>query len=709
MQSSGDRITTYKVEIPSAGLTAGVTTLVLSWLFIALWDLLFLDEAADPTGYGIIRTLAPLAGMIPMALRLLRPEDLDSDEEAYTTFVRFTTLVCILAGLLSIGDLIIPSAEETTRGIWWLVSSRMFSLFGYVGTPLMADYLLRLYRYRSKLSVPKLARFYTQALIVVTGFFGCIPYVLDADGIEMMLEITYGVGGMLGLIGLVLSARANWIVNLRKKRKFKLVGLALLGVIAASLFLGITSTSPSHLAFYSFAPGIPTLTFAVGLSMLLTQAVTLFNALLSIPTANAIDRRNIEVDSLANFARLLTGSLDIRTLTDTAIAIACDVTDSEAAWIELREGTSREILYGTSPRLPMRIANLLMGTRVLNRGTIGEIAHAHRAVEIVGGIQSARWPVEGEKEGARYLRSVAAVPLSSENGPIGTLYVAKQMADGFDRKHVTILNAVADQIALAIEQSRLIRTSFERERLEQEMLIARDLQQRLLPKIMPESIFHEIHAESEPASMVGGDYYDVIAFSDHTIGVLIADVSGKGASAALYMGMVKGIVQALSGTCATPKEFLTKANLALYGSIDNRWFVTMTCAQIVDERRVLRIARAGHCPTLLVRNGQGSYSKPRGIGLAIATPKLFDANLELEEAEFAPGDYAVFFSDGLTEAANPATDEFGYDRLRDAATRAGAGNVSPREMRDAIFDEISTFTEGAPPADDSTIVILRWR
>ena len=135
----------------------------------------------------------------------------------------------------------------------------------------------------------------------------------------------------------------------------------------------------------------------------------------------------------------------------------------------------------------------------------------------------------------------------------------------------------------------------------------------------------------------------------------------------------------------------------------------MTCAQIFEEQRMLRVARAGHCPTLLVRNGVGEYRRSKGLGLAIARPLLFERNLELEELHFSPDDYVVLLSDGLPEARSPEGEEYGYERLLAVVTEAAARQPSPAELRNTIFNELSAFTRGELPADDSTIVVLRWK
>jgi serine phosphatase RsbU (regulator of sigma subunit) len=175
------------------------------------------------------------------------------------------------------------------------------------------------------------------------------------------------------------------------------------------------------------------------------------------------------------------------------------------------------------------------------------------------------------------------------------------------------------------------------------------------------------------------------------------------------MGMIKGIIQALSGRCADPRELLSRINVALHGSIDQRWFVTMTCAQIIEESRTLRVARAGHCPTLVVRGGRAGYHRANGIGLGLARAGMFDRSLELEDIPFGSGDYAIFLSDGIPEARAVDGEELGYEKLLEIVERSAASATTPLELRNGMFAEISTFTKGEIPSDDSTIAIIRWR
>jgi serine phosphatase RsbU (regulator of sigma subunit) len=695
-------------QIAKPSLPLALAVLATTWFGMLLYDLIATNYSiTSPADYGLFRSLVPLVALLPTFVRLLKPDRISNDQEAFETFRKLTITLSVITGAIFLPSLlpINYSEQAIPDNLGSFLVGRFIGLIALLGVPVLAEELLRIYRYRSRGPVPKLATYYTYGLIIVITLSQILP--LPRTGRVDLPEVANVIGGLLGVIAIFLPGPLGWIVYLRKQQKLQLLGLSCAGLVAGGIMMAIGESMETGKAFFSLFPGLPAFLFVVTVPILITQLAVFFKSLISLPTAGAIDRRNMEVSSLSNFARLLTQSFDIEDLIDTAIAIACDVTGGTAAWVEIVREDGREILYGSTPRLPARIASQLMDTQISSGLTLSRAAQERQHIEVVHRVSGAAWQTNSSE--TRQLQSIAAAPLQLGSKLFGTIYVAKEKSDDFDREDVSILGAVADQIALAIEQSRLIRTSIERERFEQEMLIARDLQQRLLPKLMPESPYYELYAESQPASIVGGDYYDIVTFNDQSIGIVIADVSGTGASAALYMGMVKGIIQALSGKCATPQELLIKANTALYGNIDNRWFVTMTCAQIIEPERILRIARAGHCPTLLMQQGKGLYSTPKGLGLAIAKPHLFDRNLELEERCFKAGDFTIFFSDGLPEARSRQGEELGYDRLLSIAECGAVKSATSRDLRDTMFEGISTFTQGEAPADDSTLVIVRWR
>jgi phosphoserine phosphatase RsbU/P len=302
--------------------------------------------------------------------------------------------------------------------------------------------------------------------------------------------------------------------------------------------------------------------------------------------------------------------------------------------------------------------------------------------------------------------SLVVVPLVSHAGLIGILYATKDTPYGFFKDDVEVISAFADQATIAIENSRLINKSLERERLMRELMLAQEMQRKLLPQSLPQFSSMELDAISTPAFEVGGDYYDFVQLDQHRIGVIVGDVSGKGVSAAFYMAEVKGIFQALSRLYTSPAEFMIKANEALGDTIDKHSFVSLIYA-IVDLRTGrLALARAGHCPMLLVSKGDVRYIRPNGMGVGLSKGNLFAGAIAEHSIQLDAGDVCVLYTDGVTEA-HVGDDEFGYDRLLEAATRSKHRSAS--EIKDDILATVKTFIDNQPNHDDLTLVVMKWR
>jgi sigma-B regulation protein RsbU (phosphoserine phosphatase) len=257
----------------------------------------------------------------------------------------------------------------------------------------------------------------------------------------------------------------------------------------------------------------------------------------------------------------------------------------------------------------------------------------------------------------------------------------------------------------------LLREQAEKQRLEEELRIARQIQMSLLPQ---EAVSHpglRIAALCLPATEVGGDYYDLLPLSESRLGVLVADVSGKGTSAALYMAELKGLVLSLSRIYDSPARLLGEANSILAANMDPRSFVTMTYAVVDTAAGTMRYARAGHNPILHLEaaTGRTRMLTPPGIGLGMDPGARFEALLEEAVLPLHSGDVFLFFTDGLTEAMNERSELFGELRLRELMESTGetGGGAPVAELKERILAEIRRFVGDAAPQDDMTLVILK--
>jgi sigma-B regulation protein RsbU (phosphoserine phosphatase) len=249
----------------------------------------------------------------------------------------------------------------------------------------------------------------------------------------------------------------------------------------------------------------------------------------------------------------------------------------------------------------------------------------------------------------------------------------------------------------------------EKERLEEELRIARTIQMSLLPQGSVGLPGVRIAALCLPATEVGGDYYDLLPLSETRMAVVVADVSGKGTSAALYMAELKGLILSLSRIYDSPARVLCEANRILSTTLDPRSFITMTYAVVDTAARAMRYARAGHSPLIhfVSETGGTRVLAPPGLGLGMDSGPHFEAVLEEASVPLVSADVFLFFTDGLSEAMNEHAEMFGEARLRQVIEVAQAEGVDEVELKERILGEVRRFIGGAAPHDDMTLVLLK--
>jgi serine phosphatase RsbU (regulator of sigma subunit) len=258
----------------------------------------------------------------------------------------------------------------------------------------------------------------------------------------------------------------------------------------------------------------------------------------------------------------------------------------------------------------------------------------------------------------------------------------------------------------------LLRQKAEKERLEQELRVAREIQMSLLPRGDLCMRGLTVTGYCRPAREVGGDYYDLFPIDEHRLGILIADVAGKGTSAALYMAELKGVALSLSRQHRSPRQLLIEANRTLAPHLDSRSFITITYALADMESRTLTYARAGHCPLMYLPGADGAGAdvrvlSPEGmvLGLTLDDGQVFTRLLEEATLPLGAGDLFVLFTDGITEAMNEAGDCFGDERL--GALIRQHGRLPVATLRDRILREVESFVGPATQQDDMTMLFVR--
>ncbi|MFY9909029.1 MAG: GAF domain-containing SpoIIE family protein phosphatase [Candidatus Sulfotelmatobacter sp.] len=293
-------------------------------------------------------------------------------------------------------------------------------------------------------------------------------------------------------------------------------------------------------------------------------------------------------------------------------------------------------------------------------------------------------------------RSEVAIPLHVGERLVGVFTASHPDLDAFPRQQLRMLQALCDHVAVAVHNARRFQSErAERESMTREAHEARAMQQALLPKSSPYIPGFVISGVSLPASAVGGDWYDFISFPDGRLGVVLADVSGKGTAAALLMSATRGMLRSLAEACCTPAEVLTKLNGLLMEDFPAGRFVTLVYAVLDPASRLVTFANAGHLHPLFVDSaGEHFLDTERGLPLGLSCGDYSEST-----AVLSPGSRLVFYSDGITEAVNSAEEEYGLDRLARHVSSRDASAVS-------IVDDVRAFANGVGLRDDATVVVV---
>jgi serine phosphatase RsbU (regulator of sigma subunit) len=303
------------------------------------------------------------------------------------------------------------------------------------------------------------------------------------------------------------------------------------------------------------------------------------------------------------------------------------------------------------------------------------------------------------------LRAGLRVPLVADDRQVGLMIVQSTQKARFAPSEVALLETFANQAALSIQRAELIDARVQQERLEHELELARQVQQSVLPRVFPAVPAYTFAARNQPAHQVGGDFYDVFMLDDEHIGVVIADVSGKGMPAALYMALTRSLLLAEARRDRSPRGVLLSVNQLLRNLGDPHMFVTVFYGVIAVGTRQLTFARAGHDYPLLLRDG--ALITLGGMGTVLGCFDSAELRLSEEQIALAAGDRLVLYTDGLTDVLSPEGRRFELEQLQ-RILRSHADR-EPDELCDATFADLAAYQRDAEQYDDMTLLVIAVR
>ncbi|MGD8780772.1 MAG: SpoIIE family protein phosphatase [Ignavibacteria bacterium] len=529
--------------------------------------------------------------------------------------------------------------------------------------------------------------------LIITSFSKTLV-LLDSD-LDFINNTFFVVSILLIAVN---SIKVSWIAFLVKKQKIYLLIIAIvLSVLfglnyALSLDDSIIMTALNH-----FSPAFATFISLVMIYGAIYFGVIFFTALFHLPTAEAFDRKAEEVSSLMDLTKLITRVFDFKELAETITTITTKVCNSDSAWLVTKNNGKFELnsVFNIGYVEADKITNHILTKFDYKIEEVLTLDNSSIKIEIKNDIRTFNF------------KSLGVAPLSVHNKTNGFLFVARKKEMSFDDEDYKAIGAFGDYAAVALENALLIEENIEKERLEKELDVAREVQKKILPRVTPQ--FENLNIESLfiPAFEVGGDYYDFFELPGDRLGFVIADVSGKGIQAAFIMAEVKGIFESLSKLIESPKQLLIKANEILKKSLEKKSFVTAVYGVVNLKTGIVNFSRVGHNSVMVCRKSTVEHLTPPGIGLGLDYGNKFINNLKELEIKLNNNDIFILYTDGIPESQNANHEEFGYKRFEKVITKNC--NKELNVLSNEIIKEVTVFSKNCPQHDDITLVLFKWK
>ena len=520
-----------------------------------------------------------------------------------------------------------------------------------------------------------------------------------------VVEWLYGtMFGIFVLTGLVLSGNMKWVAYLNFRQKWTSLLLLLLTIFyllyliytnrTLVTVLGQAMPSMQMLTDYQEHIFILSVIVFVTVYSIFSFLVILFN----LPTTSVFEQK---LEEVVNFQRI-SQSIQTEQSEDSVYNILLETSVStvfaDAAWLEvnLKQHNYRLFTYKITEKEAYDIINHLKTHNV--KGVLEQ--SSDKTKNLSKHLASLK--------GSRF-RSILAFPIYVKGENIGTLALLRELPDGFNKEMTKIVSTFANQAGISIENFRLMEEALQNERYKEELKIAKTVQKSLLPDVLEKDDDFDIAAFSESADEVGGDYYDTLRINDHLVSLIIADVSGKGTTAAFHMSQMKGIFHSLAQEDIEPDEFMARSNQALIYCLERGSFISATYFLINTQTKKIRYARAGHCPVLYYSTSKKTteYFKDKGVALGMVRNKSYKKFIQANEFGYCPNDIMVLYTDGITEAKDGKNEEFGYDRLEQIVMEVHDRPV--REIQEQLIQRLYDFSGTENINDDYTTMIVKFK
>lgn len=590
---------------------------------------------------------------------------------------------------------------EFLIGTGKLTGNVLFLDFVYqINLALFINFLLAAYTSWKRLILYQKTKWLMRAwLLFELLLLGILIY--DSIHFSISLAFTNVVIVLISLLGLVLSANMRWVAYLNFKQKWTSLLLLLLTIFYLVYFLysilissdAIVEQTQAFVRFQEHVFNIALMAFVLTY-ITFSFLVILFN----LPTSSVFEQKLEEVVNFQRISQSIQTEQSEESVYNILLESSVNSVFADAAWLEMRLSNNEHKVF----------------TYKITEGETNAIKEHLEKNNIKGVLDQSSDKTKNlskhlsNLKNARF-RSLLSFPIIVKEENIGTLALLKEVPEGFNKEMTRIVSTFANQAGISIENFRLMEEAFQNARYKEELKIAKMVQQSLLPARLEQDDDFEIVAFSESADEVGGDYYDTLRINDHEVALIIADVSGKGTTAAFHMSQMKGIFHSLAQQSPDPKDFMSKANRALVYCLERGSFISATYFVVDTKDKSIHYSRAGHCPVLYYNatTGKAEYLKDKGTALGMVRSHDYCNFVENKRLTYAPGDVMILYTDGITEAKNKKGEEFGGERLAEVLQQNAL--KSSKEIEESIIKRLYEFSGSDDINDDYTAMTVKFK
>lgn len=606
----------------------------------------------------------------------------------FTRIIIFGVTIIIISAIVAWAELEMLLSPAGMRGVKMLILYGVMSYFLYALTMMRKLMFVR----RSIRAERQWQAFF---IILLISAIAGLPWSF----LTGLIRTTVYFIAFIAAISLL--NRIKWVAELTRRDKWVIVFYLLI----ANLI---------HLAAFQIVYNTEGLEYVIKLPIyhnlfgtILIGAVSayclfaLLSLLFTLPVSSVIEEQMAEINRFQEIGLALQRRESSIDMYHRLFEVCLKNTSANAGWLLMRPLKSDETCHfvDISSEQIWRI-NLWMNFKDMVKSEPAKGYHYFPDLD--------KYDIFSEKETP--YKSLLVLPVFTKpNYCEGVICLTKGFAEGFDEHTIKGCLSFINQAKLALENSELTKETIRSARFKEELEIATNVQQALLPKTFPDSEFLDIAVFNEPAKEIGGDYYDYAQSNDRHISVIMADVSGKGASAAFHMAQMKGIFQSLMQLNLSAYDFMLMSNRSVSRCLEKNQFITAVYVLFDLESNQLTYARAGHNPMLYYHAGekQADYIEGEGLGLGIIRNRSYSRFIGVTNIQLQQGDILVLYTDGLVEGrkTESAEEQYGYENLKNCVI--SNAHLPAKDITEAIYKDYAAFTINSDYRDDTSIMVIK--